>query len=422
MKIGIVGAGWNGCHIALELSRAGHQVMVFERHASIFCGVSGDFGIRLHKGPHYPRSAATRAQCLGAFERFCSAYPELVVAHEQSVYAHGVQDASGQPSKVSGEVFSAVCHESPECRQLDTIAAGYQSLQSAFALREPSVALGERLRRYFCARLSAAGVEVRCRSSVDRVITRHTDYELMLEQGECVTVDKVINCTGYEALLPDAASSALGLEVVYQVCLGLRYRDLQPGQRPISFIVMDGWFPCLMPVVTDHRACFHDYLLTHGSYTILGSHPTARAARTMLDGLDATFVERHIKPLAEYEMTRFWPAFAKRFAYAGWKGAVQAKLRTRSEFRGAMVFEHAGVVYVFPGKISNVFQAADEVQALLAGASSTVANGVAYVTGGVTAQAWPEIMDCPQAHERNTANLQTYVKLNRSSPQARAET
>ena len=50
MKIAIIGGGWTGCHLAISLSKLGHDVTILERNTDIFQGVSGNFGIRLHKG------------------------------------------------------------------------------------------------------------------------------------------------------------------------------------------------------------------------------------------------------------------------------------------------------------------------------------------------------------------------------------
>ena len=50
MKIAIIGGGWTGCHLAISLSKKGHDVTILERNTDIFQGVSGNFGIRLHKG------------------------------------------------------------------------------------------------------------------------------------------------------------------------------------------------------------------------------------------------------------------------------------------------------------------------------------------------------------------------------------
>ena len=413
MKIGIVGAGWNGSHCALELMNAGHQVVLLEKHPDIFQGVSGDFGIRLHKGPHYPRSKTTRDSCLEVFDRFCAVYPELVVDHESAIYAQGTTDALGLRSKVSNDTFAKVCHESPECSEVDISGNGFAALEAAFNLDEPSVVLGDRLRRFFRDKLAAAGVQVQTGFIVEKIIRSAGQSLVYRDDGSCLAFDLVINTTGFQSLLPAffERDFPFDVEVVYQPCLALCYEDQQPSEKPLSFIVMDGWFPCLMPAVTTQGPYPADYILTHGSYTIMGSFSTAREADALLEELTDDFVASTVKALTEAQMCRFWPGFLQRFHYAGWKGSVLAKLKTRSEFRSAITFEQEGVIYVFPGKVSNMFNAADEVLALIANQRCINQNGFRYVEDGVLDIACREIQQKPGVGEESTCNLQTYSLL-----------
>lgn len=417
MKVVVIGAGWNGCHCALELAKAGHQVVLLDKAAEIFRGVSGDFGIRLHKGPHYPRSQATRHSCLAAFDRFCEQYPELVVEHESAIYAHGLSDALGNRSKVSAQTFSDVCHESPECRTLDFAGMGFEELESAFHLDEPSAVLGERLRAFFKKKLAAAGVEVFLGIDVGYIGTRQDGLKVIhIKGGDLMIADRVVNSTGFQSLLPERFKEdfPVDVEVVYQPCLALCYKDQTPTQKPFSFIVMDGWFPCLMPAITSGAAVCDDYILTHGSYTIMGSFAEPDQAHMLLATICDKFIESSVKPATENQMLRFWPQFLQRFRYTGWKGAVLAKLKTRSEFRSAVTFEQDGIIYIFPGKISNVFDAADEVLALISEQDCIEQNGFRFAAGGVLATARNELEEKPQPGEQNTGNLQTYQSMSQS--------
>lgn len=174
---------------------------------------------------------------------------------------------------------------------------------------------------------------------------------------------------------------------------------------------MDGWFPCLMPSIDHGPAAYQqqrrdsgystedgtrsaeggppslnpqpqrDYILTHGSYTILGSFPRPEQAQDLLDracGPSSTSSDSsspkeanllcQLRTAAETEMCRFWPLFRDRFRYRGCQSSVLAKLRTECEFRSSIVFSQERVIYVFPGKISNIFRACDDVVSLIAAA------------------------------------------------------
>ena len=418
LRVGIIGGGWNGCHLALELKKQGHRVSLFEGKSDIFQGVSGNFGIRLHKGPHYPRSKATRDSCREAMEKFCETYPELVVHHDTAIYAHGEADALGNPSKVSDEVFRDVCYESPECTQVDPKAMGYDNIISAYNLDEPSVAIGERLRNTFKAKLGFSGVYVHLNTPVDRISNNGDSNRIQTGDGEYI-FDVVINATGYMSLLPPNIAGALPVDIgiTYQTCIALIYEDQEPQEKPLSFIVMDGWFPCVMPVIDSDEPVQKKYILTHGSYTILGSYDRHEESQALLNKLDDETIAARIKPHCEREITRFWPGFLDRFKYRGWKGNVLAKLKTTTEFRSSLTFEKDGVIHIFPGKVSNVVTAADEVTDLvneIARRRHAIVrewNGVRFTVSSAFHTHGKEIGDRPGQGKHHTSNLQTYMSL-----------
>ncbi|KAJ5108956.1 hypothetical protein N7456_005631 [Penicillium angulare] len=418
LKVGIVGGGWNGCHIALELRKQGHRVSLFESKPDIFQGVSGNFGIRLHKGPHYPRSKATRDSCREALDKFCETYPELVVHHESAIYAHGEKDALGNPFKVSDDAFRKVCHESPDCATIDPQSAGFENLLSAYNLDEPSVAIGDRLRTFFKEKLGIAGVHLHLNCSVEKIESLGQKSLIQTDDGQ-YTFDIVINATGYTSLLPQNIAESLPVDIgiTHQVCIALVYEDQHPQNKPLSFIVMDGWFPCVMPVIDSHEPVQKKYILTHGSHTILRSFDSHEKGLSFLKGLDDDIVSNKIRPECEREITRFWPKFLDRFHYQGWKGNVLAKLKTTSEFRSSLTFEKEGVIHVFPGKVSNVITAAEEINVLISDilrrrySSVREFNGVRFTTTSAFHINSQEIGDKPKQGENHTSNLQTFAAI-----------
>jgi len=78
LNIAIVGAGWYGCHLALSLLQAGHEVTLFEATDSTISGASRKNQNRLHLGFHYPRNYPTREQSRDGFEWFQEHYSHLV--------------------------------------------------------------------------------------------------------------------------------------------------------------------------------------------------------------------------------------------------------------------------------------------------------------------------------------------------------
>ncbi len=420
MNIAIIGGGWYGCHLALALKKAGHKVTIFEKNKDILNEVSGNFGIRLHKGPHYPRSPATRESCHQAFDEFCNTYPDFVVHHEYSIYALGEVDALGNPSKVTREQFEQVCHESPDCKKVDAESLGYKGLQTAMSLDEPSVIIGEELRVRFRRMLEEAGVNIRCETLVQDLQSDANGTVITDEHGFEHRFDYTINASGYQSFIPTEAQNnfPVEMEIVYQPCLGLKYKDRKPTKKPFSFIVMDGWYPCIMPCV--EKATFQgDYILTHGAYTIMASCKTASEAHAVLNKLTDDFVEKNIRSRAASEMARFWPEFAERFEYQGYKKAVLAKIKTKNEFRSAVTFGTGRVLHVIPGKLNNVFSAEREINALLESKDCLLENGIHFMKNGILDQARVEIQTKPDKGEPNTCNLQTFADIKKAQDAAK---
>jgi hypothetical protein len=416
LNIYIIGSGWNGCHTALYLTKKGHSVTILEKNTDIFQGTSGQFGIRLHSGPHYPRSEATRESCRRGGLEFKRRYPELVIPHQYSIYGLGSLDSDNHPPKVSQEVFEAVCHESPECEFINTSSWGYQGLICAANLDEPSIVLGRCLRERFRTLLIQSGVNILFNVTVTSVInTEENQVIINLNNNESIICDCVINATGYQAALPQNVEFPLNIQVAYQPCLALKYRDKKPEERPFSFIIMDGWFPCLMPYVTGEEGQNDQYILTHGKWTILGSFNTPEKANKILNTLSNEYIETEIKTRCEEQMSRFWPEFSSRFEFLGWEGSVLAKINTKSEFRSAVTYSEKNIIHIIPGKVTNIFDVENEIQCLLDNKNIISQGAYSYVLNGVLDKSMQEVLEKSTESDRSTYSLKTFKELNQSS-------
>lgn len=426
MKIGIVGAGWYGCHIALELKKLGHDVTIFERNDEIFKGISGNRGIRLHAGPHYPRSEETRKMCRINFQKFLHTYPELVIQNRYSVYGLGDEDANFKASKVDRNQFDAVCQETAGYQKIDTDKWGYEHLLSAFNLEEPSIVGGKRLRAFFSRHLAEAGVNVICNFNVSKLVKRENGIDVTDEKTS-TTFDFVINSTCFENLLPEK-SLPFDVEVSYQPCLALLYKDKKEtiAEPPFSFIVMDGLYPCIMPyndrydqtINNENEIPYRIYMVTHGKWTIMGSCQTFEQSEAVLRQLSDEFIQHQVKSKCEDAMGKFWPEFKDRFEYLSWTGSTLAKAKTEKEFRAAFTFAEVSrpVAHVFPGKVSCIFGVADEILKLINHKNLIVSGDYQLVREGVLHQALGEVTEKPRPEDnRNTCNLQTYFELARTN-------
>ncbi|MCJ1333618.1 hypothetical protein MMC10_010318 [Thelotrema lepadinum] len=227
-RVAVIGGGWFGTHTALRLSDAGYSVTIYEKNEEIFRGISGDFGIRLHKGPHYPRSRRTREDCLYGLKRFAQEYPELIIDHDRSIYALGKKDALGLKSKTDVPDFHACCHEAPHCETIDAAEFG-DNVETAYELNEPSIFLGTRLRLFFQKRLTEKGVKVITGVKVTNIPSDHVIRE---SRGIATKFNYVVNATSFKDCLPDSILTDLpiDIQVSYQPCIALLYEDQIPQE------------------------------------------------------------------------------------------------------------------------------------------------------------------------------------------------
>ena len=83
----VVGGGVYGCASAVKLAKLGYSVDLFEKNKDLISGASWVNQYRVHLGFHYPRSAATRGECISASREFYRQFGRAVVTTTDHHYA-----------------------------------------------------------------------------------------------------------------------------------------------------------------------------------------------------------------------------------------------------------------------------------------------------------------------------------------------
>jgi glycine/D-amino acid oxidase-like deaminating enzyme len=274
----IIGAGFYGAEIALELRRIGFgRVLVVDREAGILRRASYVNQARVHNGYHYPRSLATADRSRANFETFVADYADVVLHGMEAVYA------IAQGSRVSAAQFETFCRMvGAPCRPASprvNALFGPGMIEAAFLTRELAFD-ASRLAGRLDRALESAGVELRLNQEAS--ILGWDDRRVEVRVGEHVEQAAfVFNCT-YAGLEFVGAPLRAGLKRELTEMLLI---EPPPDLRNLGITVMDGPFFSTMPFPA---AGLHS--LSHVSHTphesaTLADGPVLRPVRSNRDAI-----------------------------------------------------------------------------------------------------------------------------------------
>jgi hypothetical protein len=336
LRIGIVGAGWYGCHLAASFLGLGFDVRVFDRHGQVMREASGNNQFRLHLGFHYARHHRTRLQSRDGFQRFLERYPALSAEVAQNIYAvprrTSLIDFSTYQAIMAASGIDSVVMHAPH----PALAA----VEGCLSTRERVILLS-RARRMFEAALdghlalgeAVAGVQQN---------QRHATIN-----GE--RFDYVIDATwGHLRPLP--------IEVFYEPTLLLYYEATEP--QP-AFTFVDGPLASVYP--TEDASVF---TLSSVPHTPLGQCASAAGAYRLRDRVDRTLVQAR-RGLMEAQIRANIPAFPDMFRFLGAQLSIKTKPVGGYEDRSCTVFREGRVFTVMSGKIDTIFFASERILSMI---------------------------------------------------------
>ena len=336
MKIGIVGGGWYGCHIALSLASSGYNVRLFESCGRLLNRASGNNQFRLHMGFHYSRHQRTRLQSRDGFQRFVERYPSLTKEVPLNIYAVPARDSLIDFSTyrlimaASGLTFA-------EWSEHESLLRDVQGA----VLTEERVLLIAAARSFFAERLGdAVALET---PVVD--ISQARDHISI--NGE--SFDFAIDAT-WGHLTPPL------MPVFYEPTI-LLYYGASEESPAITFV--DGPLSSVYP--TELPGLF---TLSSVRHTPLGVYRTPMEARAAVAGVDSDLVDAK-KRLMEEAIGEYVINFHDQFKFEGVQLAIKTKPVGLHDDRSCYVEKSGRLISVLSGKIDTIFFAMDEVRILL---------------------------------------------------------
>ena len=337
MKILIIGAGWFGVCIALELERLGLDFDIVDKSNGFFSGSSAKNQNRLHTSHHYSRSFETREECRRGFAAFVSRFPELSeeVRSYYIVASKGIMDFRSYVAVFEHE------HTPHERRTLHDLRQDGMDLDPYFVNGDHVLLTKERwinfskARQHFQSKLS------------NRLLHFDPAQLTISRDGETVSYGSKVYDLVFDATYGQLLQSP-GRE--YEVCLTLVYRKLNatPGDPPVCVTCVEGEFFSLF--VYDPQA--HLFTLTHVKLTPIFASRCIKTVRQFIDDVSVRDIDKR-RELMEEEVCKGLRNFREQFAYDSHYISTKTKY-TDSGFadRSTRVEKHGIIVSACGGKIT----------------------------------------------------------------------
>lgn len=335
MKIGIVGAGWYGCHLGSVLLQLGHDVTIYEAAAEVLPRASALNQARLHAGYHYPRCYATRSETAACFKRFMATYPHFTRAIEKNIYAVS-QARSVMDFTTYTHIMRALGLNFTE---VDAADYGLTRVDGAINTEERSLDFGM-ARAHFRVKL---GSSLKLDRPVSKV--RENGAQAIID-GE--TFDLAINCTWC------ALDTGMPVEdIFYEPTTLFYYEATEPFYGALT--TMDGDCFSVYPYQDNV------FTLSHVAHTPRGQFSNYAAADHVNNSLTSAGLDT-IRNRMVAEVVREFPSFPERFRYAGVQKSIKTKYVNARASRETIVARHGRIITVLSGKIDTIFIAEDAVR------------------------------------------------------------
>lgn len=334
MKIEIIGGGWYGCHIALELLKLHHEVILYEKGKQLFSGASAANQSRLHLGFHYPRCYKTRREAIDGKKDFIAYYPGLCRAIPSNIYA-----VANDFSLMDWMTF---------CQVMTCENVGFSDLQPEdFGIRnvEGMMSVGERLiledkaRAYFANELDGV---VQYQTEID-----HDDVREARNSNDRLIIDCTYGSFGHKMIHH------------YEPCIMLVYT----GPKDFALTIMDGPFGVSIYPWWDEKES--GITMTSVKFTPLAKCTSYIDALRYIQPEVAPGLLNRVIDEMEKQISRYLPSFQSMYNYHKYLTSIRLKPATIADTRTCMIEREGNLITVLPGKISAIFKAFELVKNLL---------------------------------------------------------
>ena len=347
MKICIIGAGWFGCHIALKLKKANHQIDLFEKAKNIFSNSSGNNQNRLHLGYHYPRSKKTIEVSKLGFKKFKKEYGSLTKKIINNIYA--ISDT--KESKMNWKKYSKVIKDSKLnykiIKKNDKLIEDFENLEQSLKCQEELI-LKSRAISFFKKKLNSS---IKLNTTIKNIIKKNNKFFV---NGKLY--DYLIDCSGLQF---ENKNYKIIENLKYEYCVIFLYKKKNTKPHP-GLTIMDGPFFTLYPWDEDDN--FGLYSVTNSRLLINNSF------KNLKKDVEKKFNKRELKTVkkkVENEFKFYYPEFNKKFKFVKFLTSYRTLIQNKDDERICHVYNQDKLISVVPSKIDHIFDAYDKVEKCL---------------------------------------------------------
>ena len=327
----IIGAGWYGLHLAIELKKR-YNVTIFEKRKNIFLGSSGFNQFRAHEGFHYPRSSKTIEQIKKNSIKFRKQYGFGIKFFKKNIYAIAKEN-----SLIDFDSYVTLIKQH---RLNHKIVKNIQYLKNVEGTIDTNegVILNDKIKKYFIKNLKK-NIVFNSNIKLNKKLKDNFDY--------------ILDCTNNELSFNDSIKHdfILTISIVYKK---INKSNIFPTT------IMDGELPSLFPYAGKKNL----WTLTHSKYTHIKKFKFKSELEKYKNHINKKKIIE-IKNNMEKSLKNYYSNFSKDFKFTNFYFSQKCLPKNKSSERLIYFKKKDKVISYFSPKIQNIFSAEAHLKALL---------------------------------------------------------
>lgn len=370
----VIGGGFYGANLALELRKRLPRVRLVEREKGLLRRASYANQARVHNGYHYPRSILTAIRSRHNYGRFCNEFPGAIVDTFTQTYA-----VARRLSKVNAQQFERFCRRigaeiSPAPKEVTALFSS-DLIEAVFVVKEAAFDASA-IASQLTESLAHQGVTVTLGVEASEIepgtpnVVRVRD----VDSGKAATISarQVFTCT-YSAtnqLLSDSGVPCIALR---HELAELALVEVPDRLKGLGITVMDGPFFSVMPFpVAGGHSFSHVRYTPHRTWTEDSDH--SPNANHVSPGDESSSSFSHMLR----DAMRYVPSLADtRYVRSLWEVKTVLPKSERDDSRPAFI-RRAGTANIWSvvgAKIDGVYDVLESMEGQLDMARSPAAIG-----------------------------------------------